>query len=62
MVKNKRVMAYIGLFFVLFVWSLSPLFTYELQKFYSPTFKLAFGEFLLFFIYISICCGTQSVC
>ncbi|MBE6650354.1 MAG: DMT family transporter [Ruminococcaceae bacterium] len=54
MVKNKRVMAYIGLFFVLFVWSLSPLFTYELQKFYSPTFKLAFGEFLLFFIYISM--------
>ena len=54
MVKNKKVMAYIGLFFVLFVWSVSPLFTYELQKFYSPTFKLVFGEFLLFFIYISM--------
>ena len=54
MLKNKKAMAYIGLFFVLFVWGLAPLFTYELQKYYSPTFKLAISEFMLIFIYLSM--------
>lgn len=44
-------MSYIGLFFVVFVWGLAPIFTYELQKYYSPTFKTAFGELILIIVY-----------
>lgn len=52
MIKNKKLLAYLGLFFVVFVWGASPLITYELQKIYSPTFKLAFGELILIIIYL----------
>ncbi len=50
--KNKKLASYLGLFFVVFVWGLAPLVTYEIQKYYSPTFKTAFSELILIIVYL----------
>lgn len=52
MTKNKTLAAYLGLFFVVFVWGVSPLFTYKLQEYYSPAFRLAFNSMILFIAYM----------
>lgn len=52
---SGKAMAYLGLFFVVFIWGCSPLITLELYKYYSPTFRLFFSELVLFAAYIIIC-------
>lgn len=43
---NKKVLSYIGIFFVVFVWGISPLITYRLNYHYSPTFKVAVSSLI----------------
>lgn len=52
MTKNKTTSAYFGLFFVVLVWGVAPLLTYELQKYYSPSFKLAVSSVILLTAYL----------
>ncbi|MBQ5333663.1 MAG: hypothetical protein J6K92_10480, partial [Oscillospiraceae bacterium] len=52
MTKNKTTSAYLGLFFVVLVWGIAPLLTYELQKYYSPSFKLAVSSVILLIAYL----------
>lgn len=49
---NKKSLSYIGLFFVVFVWGSVPLFTLQLYKFYSPTIRICFSEFILIFAFL----------
>lgn len=58
---SGKAMAYLGLFFVVFIWGCSPLITLELYKYYSPTFRLFFSELVLFAAYIIIC-GKNIKC
>ncbi|MBR5542998.1 MAG: DMT family transporter [Oscillospiraceae bacterium] len=51
---NKKLFAYLGLFFVVFVWGLAPLLTLELYKFYSPTIRVLFSEIILIVTYLII--------
>ena len=43
---NKKVLSYIGIFFVVFIWGISPLVTYRLNHYYSPTFKVAVSSLI----------------
>ena len=43
---NQKTMSYIGLIFVIFIWGCSPLVTLHLYKFYSPTIRVCFSEFV----------------
>ena len=48
---NKKTISYIGLFFVVFVWGLSPLLTLQLYQFYSPTIRVCFADIILVITY-----------
>lgn len=50
--SNIKIMSYIGLFFVVFVWGAVPLFTLQLYKFYSPTVRVCFSELVLVAAYL----------
>lgn len=52
--KNKKSLAYIGLFFVVFVWGLAPQLTLELTKLYSPAFRVALTELILLISYLTL--------
>lgn len=52
--KNKTTLSYIGLIFVIFIWGCSPLITLDLYKYYSPTIRVCFSEFLLVIAYLLI--------
>jgi len=54
LLSNKKVLSYIGIFVVVFVWGISPLVTYELNRHYSPTFKVAISEIILVLIYLAV--------
>lgn len=54
LLSNKKVLSYIGIFIVVFVWGISPLITYELNRHYSPTFKVAISELILILTYLAI--------
>ena len=51
--SSKR-LAYLGLFFVILVWGISPLLTLQFYKYYSPTIRICFcnltGVIMLLFI------------
>lgn len=47
-------MSYIGLVFVIFIWGCCPLVTLQLYKFYSPTIRVCFSEFVLIIAYLLI--------
>ncbi len=50
--KSKKPAAYVGLFFVVLVWGFIPFFTLQLNKYYSPTFRVFFSEVILLTTYI----------
>ncbi len=52
--SNKKTMAYLGLFFVVFMWGTAPLITQYFYKYYSPSIRLAFTETILFFTYLAL--------
>ena len=43
---NKKTFAYTELLIVLFIWGFAPLLTLYLNRFYSPTVKVCFGELI----------------
>lgn len=49
---NIKTKSYLSLFFVVFVWGCSPIITLELYKYYSPSVRLLFSEFVLLIAYI----------
>ena len=51
---NKKIMSYIGLFFVVFIWGISPLITLRLYEYYSPCIRTFFLEVILFITYLVI--------
>jgi len=51
---NKKTLAFIGLIFVVLMWGVAPLCTMELNKHYSPTFKVAITELLLLITYLTL--------
>lgn len=51
--SNKKLISYIGLIFVVFIWGCGPVLTLELYKYYSPTFRLFFTEIILVIFYLS---------
>ena len=53
-IYNKKIMSYIGIFTVIFIWGLCPLITKELNRHYSPTFKVAVTEVILLITYFFI--------
>jgi len=52
--SNKKLISYIGLFFVVIVWGILPLVTVSFYKYYSPTSRLTFVQLVLFVTYIAI--------
>ncbi len=50
----KKPMAYLGLFFVVFMWGCAPQLSLELYKFYSPTARLAFSGAILLITYFAM--------
>lgn len=53
-IHNKKIMSYIGIFTVVIIWGLCPLITNELNRHYSPTFKVAISELILLLSYLVI--------
>ena len=53
-IHNKKIMSYIGIFTVVIIWGLCPLITNELNRHYSPTFKVAISELILLLSYLII--------
>ncbi len=53
--KNKRILAYAGLIFVVLMWGINPLFLVELNEQYSPTFRYVVPLFLTVLLYLFIC-------
>lgn len=51
---NKKIGAYIGMFFVVFVWGVAPLLMVHLNKVYSPVLRTCFIEALLLVTYLLI--------
>lgn len=51
---NKTTLSYISLIFVILVWGCSPLITLDLYKYYSPTVRVCFSEFILIIAYLLI--------
>lgn len=49
---NKKIISYIGLLFVVFVWGTAPLVTLYFYKYYSPSIRLFFSEVILFVAYL----------
>lgn len=49
---HNKATAYIGLFFVVIIWGLTPMFTLSLYNYYSPTFKLLLTQPLLIAVYL----------
>lgn len=43
--KNRKVLAYCGLVFVVLIWGISPLVTKGFYAYYSPTIRLAYSSF-----------------
>lgn len=44
--RNRKVLAYCGLIFVVVVWGISPLLTKAFYAYYSPTIRLTYSSFL----------------
>ena len=53
-IHNKKIMSYIGIFTVVIIWGLCPLITNELNRHYSPTFKVAVSEIILLISFLVI--------
>lgn len=53
-IRNSKKSAYIGLFFVVFVWGLAPQITLELTKLYSPALRVAMTELILLISYLTL--------
>lgn len=51
---SKKTTAFIGLIFVVLMWGIAPLCTMELNKHYSPTFKVAITDLILLVTYLII--------
>ncbi len=51
---NKKIGAYTGMFFVVFVWGIAPILTVHLNKLYSPVLRTCFIEALLLVTYLLI--------
>lgn len=41
--RNKKLLAYCGLIFVVLIWGISPLLTLQFYQYYSPTVRLAYS-------------------
>lgn len=50
--QDKKVLSYLGLLFVVFVWGTCPLVTLHFYKYYSPSIRIFFSEMILFVTYI----------
>ena len=51
---SKKTISYTGLIFVVFVWGCTPIFTLELNKYYSPTIRVCFSQLILTIAYLLI--------
>lgn len=51
---NPKTLSFLGLFFVVIVWGISPQITVGLYKYYSPTARLTFSEAVLLITYLII--------
>ncbi|MGM9682043.1 MAG: DMT family transporter [Eubacteriales bacterium] len=51
-VNNKKIISYIGIILVVIVWGIDPIVALELNKYYSPTFRIVAAQLILIPVYL----------